>query len=211
MQLRQENVKINKLVDYFSGQNLLDVNTTIINSLDKREIHIYSRAIGKVLNKETLNRDDLKVLDKIDELTYKKHDMCLKDSAVTKARIKACKKYGMQFIDRDSLAKHMNLMSDGLVCDEAESKKRENNEKLGYFLLDRLGVDRFKTFANAIAALTIYRALSRQDIEVLAEAESIVKKELNCSILSEPVMNAIDEACKRLKVSFTYFSKQTMH
>ena len=65
MQFTQEKVKLSNLIDGFSGQSLLDVNTTIRNYLERSELHIYSRAIGKVLNKDTLNRDDLKVLDKI--------------------------------------------------------------------------------------------------------------------------------------------------
>lgn len=109
MQLTKEKVKLSNVIDGFSGQNLLDVNVTIINALERSELHIYSRAIGKVMSKETLNRDDLKVLDKIDALTYEIHGLCLKDSIVTKARIKGCKKYGMKFIDRDGLEAHMKI------------------------------------------------------------------------------------------------------
>ena len=83
MQFTQEKIKLTNAIDGFSGQNLLDVNTTITHSLERSELHIYSRAIGKVLNKDTLNRDDLKVLDKIDALTYEKHGMCLKDADIT--------------------------------------------------------------------------------------------------------------------------------
>jgi uncharacterized protein YxjI len=111
MQYTQEKVALSKVVDGFSGKNLLDISTTIADLLDARETNIYTRAIFKVGNKETLNRDDLKVLDKIDALTYEMHGMCLKDSMVTKARIKACKKYGMQFTDRDGLEMHMKMIT----------------------------------------------------------------------------------------------------
>ena len=39
----------------------------------------------------------------------REHGMCLKDSAVTKARLKACRRYGINFIDRDGLVDHMKL------------------------------------------------------------------------------------------------------
>lgn len=103
----KKNIDATKLVDGFSGQSLLDVNKTITNKLDKHELYIYSCAIEKVMEKVTLNRSDVKVLDKIDSITFEEHGICLKDAMVTKARIKACKKYGMKFIDRDFLAEHM--------------------------------------------------------------------------------------------------------
>ena len=85
----KQNLNIANVVDGFSGQSLLDVNDTITANLEKLELHIYTSAIGKILRKEKLNRDDLKVLDKIDDMTFEKHGMCLKDAMVTKARIKA--------------------------------------------------------------------------------------------------------------------------
>jgi hypothetical protein len=68
------------------------------------------QAIGKVQAKQKLNINDVKVFDKIDAITMNAHGFCLKDSLLTKARIKACKRYGMRFNDRDGLEAHMNAM-----------------------------------------------------------------------------------------------------
>lgn len=106
----KQNLNIGNVVDGFSGKSLLDINETITANLEKRELHIYTSAIGKVLRKKKLNRDDVRVLDKIDEITFKKHGMCLKDAIVTLARIKACKKFGMKFIDRDFLLEHLDMV-----------------------------------------------------------------------------------------------------
>jgi hypothetical protein len=110
MQFSLDESNIRNIIDGLTGQSLLDVKTTINNSLNRSEHQTYSSALEKILSKKTLNRKDLKVLDKIDALTYEKHGMCLKDSKVTSARIKACKKYSMKFIDRDGLQEHMNFM-----------------------------------------------------------------------------------------------------
>ena len=110
MQFSLDKSNVRNIIDGFTGQSLLDVKTTINNSLNGSEHQTYSSALEKILSKKTLNRKDLKVLDKIDALTYEKHGMCLKDSKVTNARIKACKKYGMKFIDRDGLQEHMKFM-----------------------------------------------------------------------------------------------------
>jgi hypothetical protein len=127
MQFTHEKIKVRKIIDGFSGQNLLDVNKTICTNLEIYELHIYSRAIRKVLNKEALNRDDLKILDKIDALTYEKHGMCLKDSVITKARLKACKKYSMQFIDRDGLQAHMKIFLGIQQENDVENMRHESN------------------------------------------------------------------------------------
>ncbi len=61
------------------------------------------------------------MLDRIDQLTMDVHGICLKDSKVTKARMKAAKRYGMQFIDRDGLVDHMN-MALGLTDDSVKKR-----------------------------------------------------------------------------------------
>ena len=96
----------------FFNDNLsaLDATRTISKNLDKRELTIYMHAIGKVHAQQKLNKNDVKVLDKIDAITMNAHGFCLKDSKVTQARIKACKRYGIRFNDRDGLEAHMNAM-----------------------------------------------------------------------------------------------------
>lgn len=86
----------------------LDATRTISKNLDKRELTIYMHAMGKVQTKQKLNKNDVKVLDKIDAITMNTYGFCLKDSKVTHARIKACKRYGIRFNDRDGLEAHMN-------------------------------------------------------------------------------------------------------
>ncbi len=88
----------------------LDTTHSISKNLDKRELTIYMSAIAKVQTNQKLNKNDVKVLDKIDVITMNAHGFCLKDSLVTQARIKACKRYGISFNDRDGLVEHMNAM-----------------------------------------------------------------------------------------------------
>ena len=102
-------VSADKIMLSGTGIRLLDVHSTIEEGLSQAELALYTKAINKVSQGEKLNRKDLKVLDRIDQLTMDVHGICLKDSKVTKARMKAAKRYGMQFIDRDGLVEHMNM------------------------------------------------------------------------------------------------------
>lgn len=104
------NVKKSTLVDGLSGVCLQDPTETILENLTKDQIARYVQAIQKATTCKDLNMEDLNILDVIDLLTYQHHGMCLKDSNVTYARLKACKKFGIKFIDRDDLMGHMNLM-----------------------------------------------------------------------------------------------------
>ena len=204
MQFIEEKVKLRNVIDEFSGQNLLDVNTTITNSLEKTELHIYSRAIGKVLNKETLNRDELKVLDKIDALTYEKHGMCLKDAAVTKARLKACKKYGMQFIDRDCLVKHLQMMTD-------MNQERTAAHKFGAYMADKLGAGSIEAFYKAMHKVKAGIALDITDLKTFDALEEIAEKKFNWCIRDEQVQIARKIASERLGVKFVDLSKVVFH
>jgi hypothetical protein len=89
--------------------SLLDMSRGVFDKLNQRDVIFYIQAMSKVQNKRPLSRSDLAIFNKIDKMTYKKFHMCLKDSVVTKARIEACKSFGIQFIDRDGLVEHMNL------------------------------------------------------------------------------------------------------
>lgn len=100
-------VSLKKLVVSSNGLGVLEVNETIAKGLNKQDYERYGNAVQKVVSKEKLGRADLAVLDKVDELTMQKHSICLKDSKVTKARIKGCKRFGIEFIDRDGLVEHM--------------------------------------------------------------------------------------------------------
>ena len=88
----------------------IDSTLSISKALDKSELKTYLHAIAKVQTNQKLNKNDVKVLDKIDAITMSAHGFCLKDSLVTQARIRACKRYDIHFNDRDGLVAHMNSM-----------------------------------------------------------------------------------------------------
>ena len=204
MQLTQEKVKLSNTIDGFSGQCLLDVNKTITRSLERSELHIYSRAIGKVLNKETLNKDDLKLLDKIDALTYEKHGMCLKDAAVTLARLKACKKYGIQFTDRDGLVVHLQMMTN-------LNQERTAAHKFGTYMVDKLGVGSIEAFYKAMHKVKRGIDLDITDLEAFNAMEEIAEKKFNWCIRDEQVQIARKNASEKLGVKFVDLSIVAFH
>jgi len=204
MQFTQEKVKLTNAIDGFSGQSLLDVNTTITRSLERFELHIYSRAIGKVLNKKTLNRDDLKILDKIDALTYEKHGMCLKDAAVTMARLKACKKYGMQFIDRDGLVVHLQMMTN-------LNQEKTAAHKLGAYMTDELGAGCIKDFYKAMHKVKHGIDLDITDLKTFNAIEEIVEKKFNWCVRDEAVQIARKNASEKYGMKFVDLSKAALH
>ena len=109
MEYKIEMVPLKKMNDAFSLVNLNDVLETLSNKLTRDELATYARACMKVMTREKLSRCDAMLFNKIDEITMREHGMCLKDSAVTKARLIACKRFGIKFIDRDNLINHMNM------------------------------------------------------------------------------------------------------
>jgi hypothetical protein len=103
-------VSVNEQVDGFSAVKLGSVTETLQAALSEEELNTYSSAIYKVAMGEKLDRGDVILFNKIDEITMRKHGMCLKDAAITKARIGACKRNGIKFIDHDNLIDHMKFM-----------------------------------------------------------------------------------------------------
>ena len=110
MEMQMGFFTVDELVDGYSMVNLGNVNETIQKELTASELNIYSAACFKVTMGEKLDREDVIVFNKIDEITMRVHGMCLKDAAVIKARIGACKRNGIKFIDRDNLIDHMKFM-----------------------------------------------------------------------------------------------------
>ncbi len=110
MQYKIEMVPLRKIWDEFSGVNLGDVIETLHKKLTTHELQNYYGACMKVTLREKLSRSDAILFNKIDAITMQEHGMCLKDSKVTKARLVACKRFGIKFIDRDNLIDHMKLM-----------------------------------------------------------------------------------------------------
>lgn len=204
MKFTQQNVKINQIIDGFSGQNLLDVNATIVGALDKCETYIYARAIEKVLNKEVLNRKDLKVLDKIDAITYEMHGMCLKDSNVTKARLKACKKYGVQFVDRDGLVEHMHLLQGARY---ERDEKAEFYKLIGDFFVEKLGEVAPRKLSEILRKADTKEYLNLADLSFLSDMEFVASEELDWTIVNEDLKIAINRSCKKLGIYFSNLQK----
>ena len=211
-EMKLEMVPVEKLVDAYSGVSMMDSTQTIMNGLTQLELDRYGKAVDKIEKGQILNVKDLKVLDKIDAITYEKHGMCLKDSYMTKARIKASKKYGIQFVDRDGLVNHMNQMR-GLAVEKnsEELLNAKLHEQLGCFILDRLGDDRFIDFVNALASIMDKKVIGIEDIKVLSEVEYFTCKELGLSIFNEDIQKEIDKACMKYHFDFKSLSKKVIH
>lgn len=110
MKFKFEMVPAERIFDLHSKVRLIDVAKTIQTNLTEDELKTYDSAIFKVSVGEKMSRSDAIIFNKIDAITMQEHGMCLKDSKVTKARLKACRRYGIKFIDRDGLIDHMKLM-----------------------------------------------------------------------------------------------------
>ena len=197
-------VSADKIMLSGAGIGLLGVYSTIKEGLSQAELALYAKAINKVNQREKLNRKDLRVLDRIDQLTMDVHGLCLKDSQVTKARMKAAKRYGIKFIDRDGLVDHMN-MALGLVdeCSEDESDFDPIMECLDANMcsdcMDKVHEALFK-IANQIS-------LTEDDVWIMQEASSIVFEELGFSFDDSEIGNALIEACDQLGIKYNRHSE----
>jgi hypothetical protein len=190
-------VSADKIMLSGTGIGLLDVSSTIKEGLSQEELALYIKAINKINQGVKLNRKDLKVLDRIDQLTMDVHGLCLKDSKVTKARMKAAKCYGIKFIDRDGLIDHMN-MALGIAGDEDEAvfdpimECLEANICSDY--MDKVHEALFK-IANQIP-------LTEDDVWIMQEASSIIFEELGFSFDDSEISNALIEACDQLGIKY---------
>jgi hypothetical protein len=199
MAARVEMVPANKLIDAYSGVRLIDTTQTIQVNLSKEELERYGRAMMKINTRQNLNRRDLAVFDKIDQLTFKHHGMCLKDSLVTKARLKACKKYNFEFIDRDNLVDHMNQM---LPSEGMRSKKTEYDEEIGNFFIQRLGYEGVYKLREVVEKLTRDEDLNLENLIFLSEMETLASEELDWTIINQELKALIERSCKKLGIYF---------
>ncbi len=110
MQYTKEIAAIDNLIDAYSLVSISDVYETLQKELGAADLKKYSISCLNVMIGKKLSRGETLLLNKVDEITMRKHGMCLKDSAVTKARLKACRRFGITFIDRDNLIDHMQMM-----------------------------------------------------------------------------------------------------
>ena len=199
-------VSADKIMLSSAGIGLLDVYSTIDDGLSKGELILYTKAIRKVNKGEKLNRRDLKVFDRIDQLTMNVHGMCLKDSQVTKARIKAAKRYGMQFIDRDGLVDHMN-MALGLTDDSSEEVVEVELDPIMECLEANMCSDCMNKVHQAGFKIANQIPLTEDDVWIMQEASSIVFEELGFSFDDTVIGDALIEACDRLGIKYNCHSE----
>ena len=192
-------VSADKIMLSSNAIGLLDVHSTIEEGLSQEELALCKKAIYKAYQGVKLNRRDLKVFDRIDQLTMDVYGICLKDSKVTKARMKAAKRYGMQFVDRDGLIDHMN-MALGLTDDSSEEEAVYDpimeclNANMCSDSMDKVHQAAFK-IANEIS-------LTEDDVWIMQEAFSIVLEELGFSFDDTVIGDALIEACDRLGIKY---------
>jgi hypothetical protein len=187
-----------------TGIRLLDVHSTIQKELSQAELALYTKAMNKVNQREKLNRKDLRLLDRIDQLTMDAHGICLKDSQVTKARIKAAKRYGMKFIDRDGLVEHLN-MALGLV-DEGDEGELVF-DPITHCLEANMCSDSMNKVHVASFKIANQIPLMEDDVWIMQEASSIVFEELGFSFDDSEIGNALIEACDRLGIKYNCHSE----
>lgn len=203
-----EKSQLSNTFDAYSGVNLADTNKTIVSNLSKAELDRYTNAICKINHRRELNQKDLAVFEKIDAITYKHHGMCLKDSLVTKARINACKKYKVEFIDRDHLLDHMNSV---LAINSNVSIMSEKNEKLANLFIEKF--DETMPFKVSKIAYKVKARvdLNLDDLVILSEMEELASVELGLSIVDSELSSAIEKACKKLGIYFQNLQEAVLH
>jgi hypothetical protein len=86
-------------------------NQAINQSMNLGAYVDYAHALMQIQQGNPLVESDLELFDHVDKVTMKHFGICLKDSKVTKARVEACKRYGMEFIDLGGLIDHMNMVN----------------------------------------------------------------------------------------------------
>lgn len=200
--------KLSNICDADSGVCLADTTQTIQEHLNRSELWRYTRAMNKIDLLRGLNLKDLNVLDKIDALTFEHHGMCLKDSLVTKARLKACKKHHIKFIDRDGLVDHMNRMLPGEdECERESYFKRE----LAEFFIEKLGENSPHKLRAVMVKLNAKKNLDLEDLNFLSDMEIVASRELSWTIINPDLIEAIDTSCKKLGIYFSNLQQVITH
>ena len=208
MQFKQKMVSASEVFDAYSGVCLADTTQTISDNLSKSESERYQQALMKVCTQKKLNRSDLSVFDRIDEITYKYHGMCLKDSQVTKARIKASKKYRIPFIDRDGLVEHMNAVNSNT---NPPNDVEEYYFALGKLFQDEFGADVHHKLARIVQKMDRKEDLDLQELTFLSELEIFADRALDWSIVNPELRELIDKSCKKLGIYFQNLQNCIVH
>jgi hypothetical protein len=202
MEFILENVEA-KIDDVDSDNIFFEVNQTIVSNLNEQELKFFRNAIQKVSSKKILNRNDLKIFDKIDALTMEHHKMCLKCSLLTKARVEACEKFKIPFNDRDGLQAHMKLIGDSAntVADSA-FEKFKMNKKLAFLLIDKFGEPFTRHFPKLIAKIFSGSSLNKDDLKLIASVEKILNVELKASMFNKLTIASVLRAEVELGLDF---------
>lgn len=200
--------KVSNVFDAYSGVNMTDTARTIRLNLKQHELKRYAKAMIKVGSLQNLNLKDLHLLDKIDAITYKYHSMCLKDSLVTKARIKACAKNKVEFIDRDGLVDHMNCM---LMSEYSRSEESDLKRKLAEYFIEKLGDDFPDKLRNIIIKLDAKEDFDLVDLHILSDMEIVVSQEFDNTIINSELTEAINKSCKKLGIYFQNLQQVVSH
>jgi hypothetical protein len=93
--------------------SMLECNQAINQSMNLGAYVDYAHALMQIQQGKPLVESDLELFDHVDKVTMKHFGICLKDSKVTRARINACKRYGVEFIDRGGLIDHLHMVDGG--------------------------------------------------------------------------------------------------
>ncbi len=100
--------------------SLMDCQRLIQQSMNLGAFIDYAMALDKIQRNKPLIKSDLELFDHVDKVTAKYLGVTLKDSNVTRARLDACKRYGLEFIDQGGLIDHLNM---------SEATNQELNQK----------------------------------------------------------------------------------
>lgn len=208
MQFKQAMVPVSSIFDAQSGVCFADTTATITSNLNKNQLERYGRAMMKVSTHKRLNRSDLAVLDRIDEITYQHHGMCLKDSQVTKARLKGCKRYRIEFVDRDGLVDHMNTMNS--IHDGADYSQ-SYCESLVDLFQEKLGDDAPIKLRLIVRKIELKENFNLDDLIFLSKLEVFADKELGWTIINEEIKSAIEKASSSLGIYFKNLQTLVAH
>lgn len=184
-------VPTNKIMVEYNGPTIDQVNRTLAEELTKKELVMYSKSIDKVLRKQKLNVIDLNVFDKIDEITMKVYGLCLKDSLVTKARLKACKRYKVAFVDRDGLIDHLRMVEN---CNRNQFEQQEHKEMIDQFI-KIVGYETAEAFTEAALKVRDGEDLDLSDLKVIAKVAAHSSMDFGLLRKDSKTKQAIEKAC----------------
>jgi hypothetical protein len=97
-------------IEIAKGVSLLDCKNVIYKSMNLGAFIDYAVALDRIQFGQPLEKSDLELFDHVDKVTSKYLGVTLKDSNVTRARLDACKRYGVEFIDQGGLIDHLNMV-----------------------------------------------------------------------------------------------------